>query len=408
MAKATKNKSFYNSSIPEDWEVIELGLLGKFSKGKGILKEQVIESGLPCIRYGEIYTTHDFIISKFKSFINEDVAKESQEIKKGDILFAGSGEKLEEIGKAVALIGNEKAFAGGDVIILSANKKVNVEYLSYTLESNYVRKQKRRLGQGHSVVHIYPSDLATLKIPLPPLTEQTSIANIFSLMHTAIIKNNSLIAKKELQKKWLMQNLMSRRKRLKGFIGQWKDVLLGDFVEIIMGQSPEGNTYNNAGNGIALINGPTEFTEKYPVKVQWTTSPTKICKEGDILLCVRGSSTGRLNIANEKYCIGRGIAAIRAKENSDHSFVEYIVVNAVNTILKLTTGSTFPNIDSNSLRNIKVHLPQYSEQTAIAKVLQAVDKEIHLLKTKSEKLKEKKKGLMQILLTGKKRLKVGN
>jgi type I restriction enzyme S subunit len=406
MAKATKNKSFYNSSIPEDWAVIELGLLGKFSKGKGILKEQVIESGLPCIRYGEIYTTHDFIISKFKSFINEDVAKESQEIKKGDILFAGSGEKLEEIGKAVALIGNEKAFAGGDVIILSANKKVNVEYLSYTLESNYVRKQKRRLGQGHSIVHIYPSDLATLKIPLPPLTEQTSIANIFSLMHTAIIKNNSLIAKKELQKKWLMHNLMSRRKRLEGFIGQWKDFLLGDFVEIIMGQSPEGNTYNNAGNGIALINGPTEFTEKYPVKVQWTTSPTKICKEGDILLCVRGSSTGRLNIANEKYCIGRGIAAIRAKENSDHAFVEYIVENAVNKIIKLTTGSTFPNIDSNSLRNIKVHLPQYSEQTAIAKVLQAVDKEIQLLKTKTEKLRSQKKGVMQALLTGKKRFNI--
>ena len=146
------------------------------------------------------------------------------------------------------------------------------------------------------------------------ISRTKAIAQILSLMDKAINKNNLLIAKKELQKKWLMQNLLTGKKRLKGFDGEWKEILFGDFAEIIMGQSPEGGTYNNTGNGVALLNGPTEFTEKYPLKVQWTTSPTKICKEGDILLCVRGSSTGRLNIANEKYCIGRGIAAIRAKE----------------------------------------------------------------------------------------------
>ncbi len=100
------NNTIYKDSpigkIPSDWEVKTLGELGTFSKGKGILKEQVILEGLPCIRYGEIYTTYDFIIKDFKSFINEDVAKESNEIKKGDILFAGSGETAEEIGKAVA------------------------------------------------------------------------------------------------------------------------------------------------------------------------------------------------------------------------------------------------------------------------------------------------------------------
>lgn len=87
----------------------------------------------------------------------------------------------------------------------------------------------------------------------------------------------------------------------------WEVMAFGDFAEIIMGQSPDGSTYNQEGNGVALINGPTEFTEKHPVKIQWTIAPTKLCKEGDVLLCVRGSSTGRLNIANEEYCIGRGV-----------------------------------------------------------------------------------------------------
>ena len=139
-------KVFNNTKIPSNWELKPLGELGTFSKGKGILKEQVVSEGLPCIRYGEIYTTHDFIIKKFKSFINDEVANDSKEIKKGDILFAGSGETTEEIGKAVAYTGKEKAFAGGDIIILSTKEEVNAECLSYALETDLAKKQKRILG----------------------------------------------------------------------------------------------------------------------------------------------------------------------------------------------------------------------------------------------------------------------
>lgn len=189
------------------------------------------------------------------------------------------------------------------------------------------------------------------------------------------------------------------------FPNNWEKVEFGEFAEIIMGQSPEGSTYNQNGNGVALINGPTEFTERYPVKVQWTTSPTKICKTGDILLCVRGSSTGRLNIANEEYCIGRGVAAIRAKKNSDHTFLEFQLENIVNKILALTTGSTFPNIDSQSLRKIQVSLPPLPEQNAIADLLCTWDKSIQTINYLISKKQTRKKWLMQMLLTGKIRLK---
>ena len=184
----------------------------------------------------------------------------------------------------------------------------------------------------------------------------------------------------------------------------WEVMEFGEFAEIVMGQSPEGNTYNQNGDGVALINGPTEFTEKYPVKVQWTTSPTKICREGDILLCVRGSSTGRLNIANEEYCIGRGVAAIRAKKNSNHSFLEFQIENIVNKILALTTGSTFPNINSQSLKRIKVSLPPLPEQKAIAHILSLMDTAINKNNLLIAKKELQKKWLMQNLLTGKKRL----
>lgn len=184
----------------------------------------------------------------------------------------------------------------------------------------------------------------------------------------------------------------------------WEVKRLEEFAFVIMGQSPVGSSYNKNGNGIALLNGPTEFTEKYPTKIQWTTSPTKFCEKGDILLCIRGSSTGRINISNDKYCIGRGVAAIRAKNNSANSFLEFQVQNIVDRILALTAGSTFPNIDGKSLRNIQIPLPPLAEQQAIAEALSDVDALIAALDRLIAKKRAIKQGAMQQLLTGQTRL----
>lgn len=185
---------------------------------------------------------------------------------------------------------------------------------------------------------------------------------------------------------------------------EWIPTLLEGAADIIMGQSPSGASYNKNGVGIPLINGPTEFTEKYPIKIQWTSEPTKYCRNGDVLLCVRGSSTGRMNISDDEYCIGRGVAAIRAKVGVDRPFITYQVSSAVQDILALTTGSTFPNIDGKSIRAIQISLPPLSEQTAIATVLSDTDALIENLEKLIAKKKAIKQGTMQQLLTGKKRL----
>jgi type I restriction enzyme S subunit len=171
-----------------------------------------------------------------------------------------------------------------------------------------------------------------------------------------------------------------------------------------MGQSPAGTSYNRTGVGVALINGPTEFTEKYPVKIQWTNQPTKLCKKGDVLLCVRGSSTGRFNISDDEYCIGRGVAAIRAKSGADTPFITFQVDSIVKEILALTTGSTFPNIDGKSIRAIPIPLPPLPEQRAIAAVLSDVDALINSLDRLITKKRDLKQATMQQLLTGHKRL----
>ena len=123
---------------PKGWEIKKIGDLGIILKGKGILKAEVTAKGKPCIRYGEIYTTYDKCFTQTVSFINDETAKNSQAIQKGDLLFAGSGETAEEIGKCTAYIGDEEVYAGGDIIIFRPTKDNSI-FLSYILNQSKLK-----------------------------------------------------------------------------------------------------------------------------------------------------------------------------------------------------------------------------------------------------------------------------
>ena len=190
--------------IPDDWGVIKLKEIGSFSKGKGISKSDVINCGKGCIRYGEIYTSHHIFIRNFKSFISNEDASNSKLISKGDILFAGSGETAEEIGKAVCYMMDDEAYAGGDIIILSPKNKNNYFY-GYVLNNDLVNKQTRIKGQGQSVVHIYSKDLELVRIPKPFDYEEKKIVEILSIWDKAIELKEKLIEEKKEFKKGLMR-----------------------------------------------------------------------------------------------------------------------------------------------------------------------------------------------------------
>jgi type I restriction enzyme S subunit len=196
-----------------EWEVRELGEIGPFKKGRNIPKNQLSTEGKPCVLYGEIYTRYDCVVKELVSFIPKEVAERSTAIKSGDILFAGSGETAEEIGKCFAYIGAEKAYAGGDLIILSP-KKDGSTFLGYQLNSPMICKQKANLGQGSSVVHIYTSGLATIKVPLPPLPEQRAIAAVLSDMDAEIAGLEARREKTRAVKQGMMQELLTGRTRL--------------------------------------------------------------------------------------------------------------------------------------------------------------------------------------------------
>jgi type I restriction enzyme S subunit len=197
----------------DEWCKTQLGRLGRFSKGKGIRKDQVMTDGLPCVRYGEIYTRHHDVIRSFGSFISPGVASQSQRLLRGDLLFAGSGETAEEIGKCVAFLGDVEAYAGGDIVIFSPTKQDSM-FLGYLMNAPKVAAQKARMGQGDAVVHIGAKNLAQLEFSLPSLEEQTAIATILSDMDAELATLETRRAKTRELKQGMMQALLTGRIRL--------------------------------------------------------------------------------------------------------------------------------------------------------------------------------------------------
>lgn len=196
-----------------EWEVKRLGEMGRFFKGSGIKKDEVMQSGTPCIRYGEIYTHHNDYIRQFYSYISVTVAKQSTPILYGDLLFAGSGETSEEIGKCIAYLGNQEAYAGGDIVIFRPTKSSS-QFLGYLMNHATVVAQKSKMGQGDAVVHISARNLSRLVMSLPPYDEQTAIADVLSDMDAEILALEKRRDKTRLLKQGMMQELLTGRTRL--------------------------------------------------------------------------------------------------------------------------------------------------------------------------------------------------
>ena len=161
--------------IPTHWEYRRLGQIGTFSKGSGGNKDDEAENGLPCIRYGDIYTSYKFHARHAQSYITHEIAPNYARIEHGDALFAGSGETIEDIGKSVVNLMTQEAYCGGDIILLKPKVAIHPSYLGYVLDCPQVAYQKSRMGRGTTIMHIYSSQLKYLTIPLPPIEEQSAI-----------------------------------------------------------------------------------------------------------------------------------------------------------------------------------------------------------------------------------------
>ena len=197
----------------DGWKKVKLGSLGVFLKGSGVKKDESMSGNIPCIRYGEIYTKHKYYIKAFDSWISPEVAATAKRIKSGDILFAGSGETKEEIGKCVAFVGNIEAYAGGDIVIFRPNN-ANSLFLGCYLNTESVNRQKASRGQGDAVVHIGSNALADIDLIIPHVDEQAVIASVLFDMDAEIGVLEAKLEKALQLKRGMMHNLLTGKIRL--------------------------------------------------------------------------------------------------------------------------------------------------------------------------------------------------
>lgn len=237
--------------------------------------------------------------------------------------------------------------SGDGTKVLTNSEKFNTKFLYYLLKI-YPLKD---LGYSRHF-----KLLKNLKIPLPPIEMQKDIVEELEQYQKVIDGAKQVV---------------DNYKPNFEIDESWDKVELKEISKITMGQSPPGSSYNKDKKGIPLINGPVEFGKDAFSKTiinQYTTITTKTCELGDLILCVRGSTTGRMNIAGYKGCIGRGVASIRSKNYQD--WINYFINISRNKIYSLGVGSTFPSISKSNIESLKIPLPDKEIQDQIIENLE--------------------------------------
>lgn len=350
---------------------------------------------------------HSILIKEFMSFIDEAVAYKSSPIYNGDILFAASGETPEDIGKSVVFIGEDEAYAGGDIIIFR-QKSANALFLAYLFNGEEVNRQRYKFAKGQSVFHLHINDIKRIFVALPSLCEQAKITDILFTCDKGIELKEKLIAGKRQQKKWLLENLLTGRKRLPGFSDKWKEIRLGEVCkEIIGGGTPPRNNkrYYQGNIPWVTVKDLDGARQKYDAiehvseeAVQYGT--TRVIPKGNLIVSTR-MGLGRAFISMVDMAINQDMKGIILDNNLvSTEFVYFSYVQLHNRLERLGNGSTVKGIDVQTLKKLEINLPPLPEQTAIAEILSAVDREIDLHEKHLKELKKQRQALMQLLLTG--------
>lgn len=411
MSIRQKYKTTEIGEIPEDWEVVRLEEIAtRFISGgtPSTSNPDYWNGNIPWMK--SAWIKRRLVDSGEKYITKEGLRNSATNIVPQDNLLIATRVCIGNVAINKIDIAISQDLTG----VVIKKSKAYPEYVYWALRNS--ENKVKQLVQGSTIKGVLREDLEKIKITRPSLPEQRKIATILSTVDEAIQKTDEGIWKTEILKRGLMQRLLTRgightnfRQTELGEIPEtWNIRKMGDnrIAKIIMGQSPSSSSYNTDGEGLPFLQGKAEFGRIYPSPQIYTKTPQKIAERNDVLVSVR-APVGELNITPFKCCIGRGLAAIRPQNSMLNTlFIFYYLKQNIRRLLRLQTGSTFKAIRKNDLSEFKVFVPHVSEQKKIADFLATCDKKIGTELNKKTQLESLKKGLMQVLLTGKVRVKV--
>jgi type I restriction enzyme S subunit len=401
-------KSKLHTELPDGWEMKRISDFGNVLTGNTPPTNDESNYGNDFLFVSPFDLKENKYIVHTEKRLSSIGFNKSRKFKKGSVLFTCIGSTIGKSGIATCdLTSNQQINA------IIVNDKNSNEYLYYQLE-NQAPKIKLLAGE-QAVPIINKTQFEQVKILCPPLPEQRAIAAILSTWDTAIQTTQALIAQKEQEKKWLMQNLLTGKKRLKGFSGDWKEVKMSYIFERVNRKNSEQNT------NVVTISAQRGFVKQTDFFNKTVASDLLdnyfLVEKGEF--CYNKSysngypwgATKRLNDFDKAVVTTLYICfkIADSNKNSGEFFEQFFNANSLDKGLTKIAheggrAHGLLNVTPSDFFELKITVPDIEEQTAIAQVLQTADKEIELLKAKLQQQKLQKKGLMQVLLTGKLRV----
>lgn len=426
MVKQKKIPDGYKMSevgvIPCEWEVKTFGELFDIYGGYSASRDQLSDKGYCYLHYGDIHKSNKTFIDVKNEFrilpkLNIPIKKISKNslLKDGDVVFVDASEDDEGTSKHIVIRNSENIeYISGlhTIVARSKDEILSNLYKQFCFKTDDIKKQFKFYAAGTKVSGISKGNISKIYLPIPLKKEQKAIATALSDIDDLILSMQKLIDKKKLIKQGTMQELLSGKKRLDGFEGEWKNKKISDILYVFNGGTP--NTLNsNYWNGNIKWCTPTDITKctsKYLYDTQkkitiegLKASSARLLPKGSILLCSR-ATIGEARIAGNEITTNQGFKSLICKEYIDNEFIYYYITILKNVLIEKAIGSTFLEISKKDINEIIIYLPEYKEQKAIAKILSDMDQEIEKLEIKLDKYKQIKKGMMEELLTGKRRV----
>lgn len=417
MLKTGNTKSLYKTTIPGDWEIVSSGQVIKYFGGNAFSSDDTCATGIKWLKIANVgieNTKWDEVSFLPKEFIN---TFKKYLLKEGDIVMALTRPILDNKLKVAQIKEVDiPCLLNQRVAKLITKQNLDIKFAYYLVQMPYFINRMNVAMAGTDPPNLGSGDLEKIKIPLPHLPEQRAIAHILSLMDSNINQNNQLIAQKELRKKWLMQNLLTGKKRLKGFDRDWKEYSYEKLLKVVKRNFDwdENELYKLI--SVRRRSGGIFFREAL-FGHQILVKTLRTANEGDFLFSKMQILHGASALVTKEFDgakISGSYIAVVAKDEKQLNMEFFQWYSQVPYFYHQTYISSYGvhiekmTFDFETFLQLEMKLPAYEEQTAIAQVLQTADKEIQLLKAKTAKLCEQKKGMMQVLLTGKKRLKIEN
>ena len=404
MKQNTTYKQTELGLIPDDWEVNRFTDIAELIHGFQFREEHFAENGrFGVIKIGNLTYQGNISLDNLSKSDCEGINNyERLFLRRGDILMALTGGTLGKM--SIFNLEENRYLQNYRVGKFEPNEKSIKNYIYYLLSSTYVQKRIEDNVNEAAQPNFGKQDFDKIKIPLPPLPEQKKIADCLSTWDCAIEKQSQLINALTQRKKALMQQLLTGKKRLPGFEGKWNLNSINDLFIFKNGKAHENDIDENG--KYILVNSKFISTDgEISKKTNSNLAPLEV---NDLVFVMsdvpNGKALAKFCLIKEDnlYTLNQRIGLLKIKKGNP--IFMYYLLNRNSYFLMFDNGVGQTNLRKDDILDCPLNIPSLSEQTAIAEILATADRELTLQKEKLAQLQTQKKGLMQVLLTGKKRL----